>query len=499
MIESQGEVNAEALAALEAGHPQQALAAWRSLLIAEREVVVSHLESVAAALPRDPIAPLRRQALALADALLRGVPGAAEVDQLGGLLRDWGELCLLEVPSRAVQHFERAWSCGRDQQLDQRLAAIYARLGYGQGAWALAPPPSTTEPWPLQPCHAQACQICQLEPPPADPQLAFNVLPHGRIWLQRHTNPWHISHGIAVVDRNDHYWPQLCRRYSWPWPSCPHKDLYRAVAVEQLQLVEAKLPLIEKVSGPVLAVAELSGENYYHWQLDLLPRLGRIWPHALKRWPKLRLWHNGGDSPWVRESIEKLGIAPERLLPASTHLQAETLIVPSFTAHFGVPAQASFDWLEQFWGLTNTDVLLPASGVCWLPRGKALRRPVLAEIQWQQRLASVGSCLINQGTVADQLAQVSEASTVVAPHGAAMANLLAAAKGSKVIELVNPAYQPEYFCGVIQRRDLQHRRFEAAATPLPLQEWLYEGPLVFPIDLRPGGSEAAEAIASLVK
>ena len=79
-----------------------------------------------------------------------------------------------------------------------------------------------------------------------------------------------------------------------------------------------------------------------------------------------------------------------------------------------------------------------------------------------------------------------------------MANLLAAAKGSKVIELVNPAYKPEYFRGVINRRGLQHRRLEAAATPLPLQEWLYEGPLVFPIDLRSGGSEAAEAIASLV-
>ena len=83
----------------------------------------------------------------------------------------------------------------------------------------------------------------------------------------------------------------------------------------------------------------------------------------------------------MRESIKKLGIAPERLLPASTHLQAETLIVPSFTAHFGVPAQASLDWLEQFWGLANTDALLPASGVCWLPRAKALRRPVLAETQ----------------------------------------------------------------------------------------------------------------------
>jgi capsular polysaccharide biosynthesis protein len=122
-----------------------------------------------------------------------------------------------------------------------------------------------------------------------------------------------------------------------------------------------------------------------------------------------------------------------------------------------------------------------------------VRRSVLLETQQIQQLQAQAIC---QGSVCEQLAEMARASTVIAPHGAAMANLIAAAPGTEVLELVNPAYQPSYFDGLIQRRQLRHRRLEAATTPLPLQEWLYEGPLSFPIDLRPGASAAAEALAS---
>ena len=41
-----------------------------------------------------------------------------------------------------------------------------------------------------------------------------------------------------------------------------------------------------------------------------------------------------------------------------------------------------------------------------------------------------------------------------------MANLLAATPGTTVLELVNPAYQPSYFDGLIQRRQLRHQRLK---------------------------------------
>ena len=104
---------------------------------------------------------------------------------------------------------------------------------------------------------------------------------------------------------------------------------------------------------------------------------------------------------------------------------------------------------------------------------------------------------MQQGSIREQQAQVMQTDLVIAPHGAGMANLLAAPVGSEVIELVNPAYQPPYFDGLIARRQLRHRKLETRPTPLPLQEWLYAGPLAFPIDLGTESSPAAEALASL--
>ncbi len=221
-MSTDAELHASALADLEAGRPLQALRAWRQQLLAGRDAVQAHLEAAECSLPRDPIAPLRRGALALAHALLSHEPGASEQQGLGRLLRAWGELCVPEVPSRALQHFERAWCCGRDARLDQHLASLYARLGYGTGAHRLAPPQLPLEPWPLLPCAAQACVPCQQQPGPPDPELSLHELPRGRVFVQRHRNPWRHSHGVAVVDQQGAFQPALCRHYPWPWSGCAH-------------------------------------------------------------------------------------------------------------------------------------------------------------------------------------------------------------------------------------------------------------------------------------
>ena len=492
--------HAQALADLDSGRPLQALQAWRTLLIADKAAVNAALQTAEANLLADALSPLRRSAIGLATALLEHEPGESEVHRLGVLLRGWGEVALPEVPSRAVQLLERAWSCGRDPQLNQQLAGLLARMGYGEGAHWLANPPAELEPWPVVPCAAQTCLPCQEQPTPADPPLQLHTFDQGRIWLQRHRNPWRHSHGLAVVDQHGSIQPPLSRHYPWPWPACPHTEVFRQVSHHQLKAAARALPKPLTVEGPVLAVAELSGEMFFHWQLELLPRLGRVLAFALEHWPDLRIWHNGGSTAYVKEGLQRLGITPEQLLPACDHLQAETLLIPSFASAFGRPSIANLSWLEQFWNPLAEGPPTPSAQhnqgqptPLWLARPGAVRRSVLHESEQIQRLHT---STLTQGPVAQQLAQMANASTVIAPHGAAMANLISAPSGTEVLELVNPAYQPSYFDGLIQRRDLRHRRLTAASTPLPLQEWLYEGPLSFPVDLRPGASAAAEALAS---
>ena len=451
----------------------------------------AHLQAAEANLLADAVSPLRREAIVLAKALLAHEPGESEVHRLGSLLRRWGEIAIPEVPSRALQLLERAWSCGSDRQLNQQLASLHARLGYDEGAHWLAPPPQQLEAWPQLPCPAQTCVPCQTKTPPKDPLLTLHAYEHGRIGLQRQRNPWRHSHGVAVWDQHGALQSPLSRHYPWPWPHCPHAEAFLQSSASQLEAAVKELPSPVQVKGPVLAVGELSGEMFFHWQLELLPRLGRVLAFALKRWPTLRIWHNGGSAPYVRDGLIHLGIEPERLLPPCDHLQAEQLLVPSFACAFGRPSASNLAWLEQLWdqapAATQTRTPL------WLARPGAVRRSVLLETQQIQQLQAQAIC---QGSVCEQLAEMARASTVIAPHGAAMANLIAAAPGTEVLELVNPAYKPSYFDGLIQRRQLRHRRLEAATTPLPLQEWLYEGPLSFPIDLRPGASAAAEALAT---
>ncbi|QNI86887.1 hypothetical protein SynROS8604_00216 [Synechococcus sp. ROS8604] len=487
-------VHAQALSDLEAGKPLAALKAWRHLLLSDAISVGAHLHAASATLNADVIAPLRRQAIALTTHLLHHEPGETEINQLGRLLRGWGTLALPEVPSRALQLLERAWSCGRDPALDQQLATLHARIGYGSGAHWLAEPPAELEPWPLTPCATQHCQPCQQQSSANAKPLQLRVFSQGRLWVQRQRNPWHQSHGVAVVDHHGAYQSDLCRHYPWPWPSCPHLSVFEQVAELQLKAAESELALPKQLGGPVLAIAELSGEMFFHWQMELLPRLGRCWTTALAQWPNLRLWHNGGNTAYVQEGLKRLGIGPERLVAPSNHIQAETLIVPNFAAPFGHPSRDNLQWLDEFWSAqTRISPSTERSARRWFARPGAVRRAVLGETNWSQQLRIHA---IQQSSIEEQLSQVARASTLIAPHGAAMANLISAAPGGTVIELVNPAYQPSYFDGLIQRRQLRHKRLAAKATPLPLQEWLYEGPLSYPIDLRPGCSEAAEFLAT---
>ena len=95
----------------------------------------------------------------------------------------------------------------------------------------------------------------------------------------------------------------------------PHTDVFRHTSAAQLEAACQELPAPLHVDGPVLAVAELSGEMFFHWQLELLPRLGRVL--AFPSGPT-RDRHNGGRAAYVRDGLQRLGIAPERLLPART-------------------------------------------------------------------------------------------------------------------------------------------------------------------------------------
>jgi hypothetical protein len=482
--------------------------------------LAQHLAAAEAALPADPIAPLRRQALALLRRLSQSPPSPDDRTDLALLLRGWGDLAVVAFPGLARHHYETAWSClglttasltansptanslgsPSDDRLAlrPRLANLAGRRGWSSGATCLAEPAADLPPWFETPCYGLGCGDCQelLQQRPADcpqqQQLELCEVEHGRIWIECH-NPWRETYGVAATTAAGELLAEFCRCYPWGWPGCRHAAAVQELAVQQLAWHLPRQGQAQPLAGPVLAVADLSAELYYHFQLELLPRLGLAWRQLSAQEPQLRLWHNGGDSPRVQEALGRLGIPPERVLHARSlpHIQAERLWLANWPCPFGAPGPWVVEWLRELYGVTPPN-RPQGDQVLWLPRGGAHRRPLLQERAWIDRLAAAlaqrGLTLVpaqTGGEVAGQLRQVSGARAVLAPHGGAMVNLVAGTAGARVLELVNPAYAPPYFATLGAAAGLRRWGWAGRPTAEPLSRLLYSGPLELPIDLGP--------------
>jgi capsular polysaccharide biosynthesis protein len=110
------------------------------------------------------------------------------------------------------------------------------------------------------------------------------------------------------------------------------------------------------------------------------------------------------------------------------------------------------------------------------------------EAETLAKLAHLGLTVVNPArlTIAEQAKLVASAAVVISPHGSALANLVFAAPGTRVLELHQPRYAPPYFHGIAQygRLDL-FRSVQPSVAPESLQELFYEGASLEPIQLEP--------------
>jgi capsular polysaccharide biosynthesis protein len=238
-------------------------------------------------------------------------------------------------------------------------------------------------------------------------------------------------------------------------------------------------------------VADLSAEIYYHWLLEHWPRLGL----ALERLPghidrqQLRVWHNGGRGRFVAEGLQqRLGLRPEQLMAADDHphISARLLLVPDFCGRFGIPAPQAVHWLRE--QVHHQASERPPHRRLWLSRSRGWRRAIVGEAATLERLRPWGLERVDPGRLSleQQAALLTEAELVVLPHGGALANLVFAQPGTRVLELHGPHYHPPYIHGLAQSLHLRLASCEQPQRPPRLyREWLYEAPILEPIVLEP--------------
>lgn len=208
-----------------------------------------------------------------------------------------------------------------------------------------------------------------------------------------------------------------------------------------------------EVGGRLGVLASRGDSNYYHFLMDVLPRMGVLDQCAEVEPPER--WYAPAGMQFQQELLNLAGISPQRLIDSSTvsHVRAECLVVPGL---------AATDVKNPPWVVSYLRDLLLPSGLTRIP-GRNLyvtrgiernNRRVVNEEQLLAELELWGFEQIDPSgmSVREQIATFATADLVIAPHGAALANLVFASPGATVIELFPAAHiVPDYWklaCGV---------------------------------------------------
>ncbi|NJO77111.1 MAG: DUF563 domain-containing protein [Cyanobacteria bacterium RM1_2_2] len=342
----------------------------------------------------------------------------------------------------------------------KRIVQQFSPLHFGNGVYACQPEAfeSTFHPFVAELSDAQAWMIpCQ--------------------------TAWMITHAITILSPDQYILTDVSREYPGQLPGCSQTDAERFAQIQEIW--RATPSNVEQIPGRVAVLSGLSGHNYFHWMVDILPRFALLQQSGMNLADIDWFWINDPQQPFQQETLHHLGISPERILVGDQHpqIQAEQLIVPSFAGNLGWIEPWALKFLrQQFLKLADAQLShLPRHERIYISRANAHHRRVLNEAAVLEKLHAAGFVAVELETLtlAEQIALFRHAKVVVAPHGGGLTNLLFCSPGTQVVEFVAPQYTRHYYWVISQQLGLRH--FFLVGTELacaPIQRLMYPSPLM---------------------
>jgi len=189
--------------------------------------------------------------------------------------------------------------------------------------------------------------------------------------------------------------------------------------------------------GTALLLATATSTNYFHWLLECVPRW-KILQAAEWLEYDFVLLHNE-PSRFQDEVLDRLKVPPAKRLRCSKYLvhQFERLVVPVMPFPLWQVAPWACSWVRSLF-----PEQAPGPEKVYLRRGKCLR-PLANEPELESALQPLGFVPVqpDQLTVAGQARLLSSARCAVAPHGAVLTNMIFAAPGAMLLELIHPQFK----------------------------------------------------------
>lgn len=380
----------------------------------------------------------------------------------------------------------------------------------------------------LPPCQGLDCHLClqpiverfapkylgeyyQLTPsaplPIDNPTGNVTILPQGRAWVDPRRNWWKVCNATAIINAQGEMLPQFSQFYPTPLAGCRNHDPQRHPIFAKDGLTEP-----EAIAGTVAVVSGLSGSVYFHWMVDVLPRL-EILRQAGYDWQDLHgIVVNSIRHPFQQETLQRLGIPESKIIESDLHphIQADQLIVPDFAGPVGYPPPWVLAWHRRTWLPQETiEVNLNSEGFLELSKDQkpklSKKQPKPQECIYISRHTAKYRRLLNEDTIVSLLSQrgftivapetlsvaeqaklFSEAKVIVASHGSGLTNLIFCQPGTTVIELMSPHYIRPYFWGLSRQLRLTHYYITGEGLECyPLRQLMYPTALTEDIWINP--------------
>ena len=221
-----------------------------------------------------------------------------------------------------------------------------------------------------------------------------------------------------------------------------------------------KLPTCQQVNGTVAVLATAGGETYFHWLTEVIPRVEILRKALSNKIENIDLFIvNPADKlPIIIESLSLLGIPLNKLIFADidTHIQPERFIIPSLPGSTGNPPAWALKFLRESF-LNHKSEIEPISKL-YISRAKASYRNFINEDEVFEYMSAIGftTIYLEEHNFKTQIALLSNAEVIVAPHGAGLTNLIWCNPGTKVLEIFSPNYVNICFWSIANQLQLDY-------------------------------------------
>lgn len=221
-----------------------------------------------------------------------------------------------------------------------------------------------------------------------------------------------------------------------------------------------KLPPVYQITGKAVMLSTKGSDVYFHWMFEVLPRLELLRCSGIDFNDIDTFIFSTYHLPFQLETLKILEIPQPKIVTNRDryHIQAEELIVPSWTGIPGHMPHWACDFLRRSFLTNACGKSLEPSPRIYISRAQCRHRQVCNEARVTEVLEKLGfkTVILESMSVVEQALLFSGAEVVVAPHGAGLSNLVFCQPGTKVIEFFSPNYVETHYWALSNQMELDY-------------------------------------------